>query len=349
MKERDRPLSREDRLAVELPMPKNFSNRLASQDAGLIATLNPTSVTTAEISADTDAGGASVSRNLVHIPVELIDPNPLAPREVYTPEMISARAEDLRDQGQHDPIHVIRNPEYPGRYIICDGWTRVQACTTHKVLPALLAQVHELSLQESAWFGYEQNEGRAQHTDFDRAMFYEKMIAQGETAAELARRAKLPRAMMTFYRAYKKLPDEILDLVRERPLKFSARVAYSLHQLHEAAGIRRTLTVATKFAEEDQTVRWLSNQVQAATHPKQHKVVPTTKHIKYSNGYYKQREDAFELSIEVEADKREAFAQALEALLETVAVKAAPTDQKTAIAAHESPTSASTAADIKVS
>ena len=105
--------------------------------------------------------------------------------------------------------------------------------------------------------------------------------------------------------------------------------------------------MATKFAEEDQTVRWLSTQVQAATHPKQHKVVPPTKHIKYSNGYYKQREDAFELSIEVEADKREAFAQALEALLETVAVKPAHADQEAPTAAAETTTSSSTADEIK--
>ena len=57
-------------------------------------------------------------RNLTMLGVHLIDPNPLAPREIYTPEMILNRAEDLRAQGQHDPIHVIPNPNATGRFII---------------------------------------------------------------------------------------------------------------------------------------------------------------------------------------------------------------------------------------
>ena len=149
-------------------------------------------------------------RNLAMIEVHLIDPNPLAPREVYTPEMILQRAEDLRSQGQHDPIHVIPNPDAAGRFIICDGWTRVQACREHKVFGALLAEIHSnLGMQESAWFGYEQNEGRSQHCDLDRAMFYEKLIASGETPAEVARNAEISKTQLTFYRAYSKLPPDV--------------------------------------------------------------------------------------------------------------------------------------------
>ena len=58
------------------------------------------------------------------------------------------------------------------------------------LLDTLLAEIHEgLSLREAAWFGYEQNEGREQQSDYDRAMFHEKLLADGETAEELARRS----------------------------------------------------------------------------------------------------------------------------------------------------------------
>ena len=182
----------------------------------------------------------SKGRNLTMIGVHLIDPNPLAPREVYTPEMILNRAEDLRAQGQHDPIHVIPNPDAAGRFIICDGWTRVQACREHKVFDTLLAEIHtELGMQESAWFGYEQNEGRSQHCDLDRAMFYEKLIAAGESQAEVARRAKVSKTMMSFYRAYAKLPEDVLEIVRLHPHKFGATEAYQLAKLHDKAGIRK--------------------------------------------------------------------------------------------------------------
>jgi ParB family chromosome partitioning protein len=261
-------------------------------------------------------------RNMRQIGIHLIDPNPLAPREVYTAAMILERAEDLRAQGQHDAIHVILNPNAPGRFIICDGWTRVQACREHKVFDSLLAEVHgELSLEESAWFGYEQNECRAQHCDLDRAMFYEKLIAAGETAAEISRRAKLSKTMMSFYRAYAKLPEDVLEIVRETPEKFGALVAYQLQKVSEKCGARKAVALAGRYAGEDQPVRWLTNQAQLLLNPTAHAVPQQGKTIKYTNGVYKQRGDLFELVITVPAERREEFAKGLEQLLSIAAVR----------------------------
>ena len=266
-------------------------------------------------------------RNLTMLGVHLIDPNPLAPREIYTPEMILNRAEDLRAQGQHDPIHVIPNPNATGRFIICDGWTRVQACREHKVFESLLAEIHtEFGMQESAWFGYEQNEGRSQHCDLDRAMFYEKLIAAGEAPAEVARRAKVSKTMMSFYRAYAKLPEDVLEIVRLHPHKFGATEVYQLAKLHDKAGIRKAVALANKYASEDQTQRWLTNQVQALLNPIAHKAKTSGKTIRYANGIYKQRGDVFELVITVSADQREAFAQGLEDLLEMAAIQPEPAE-----------------------
>lgn len=266
-------------------------------------------------------------RNLTMIGVHLIDPNPLAPREVYTPEMILQRAEDLRTQGQHDPIHVIPNPNASGRFIICDGWTRVQACREHKVFESLLAEIHtELGLHESAWFGYEQNEGRSQHCDLDRAMFYEKLIAAGEPAKEVARRAKISKTLMSFYRAYATLPEDVLEIVRMHPHKFGATEAYQLSKLHDKAGIRKAVSLANKYATEDQTQRWLINQVQALINPSAHKAKTSGKTIRYANGVYKRRGDVFELVITVSAEQREVFAQGLEDLLEMAAIQSIPAD-----------------------
>jgi ParB family chromosome partitioning protein len=258
--------------------------------------------------------------NLRMIDVALIDPNPLAPREVYTPDMVLDRAEALRNQGQHDPIHVIPHPDYPGRFIIVDGWTRVLACVVHKVSSSLMSEIHTtLTLEEAAWYGYEQNEERQQHCDLDRAFFYEKMIARGESAAEIARRAKLTKPMLTYYRAYTKLPDDVLEIIRGNPTKFGSLVAYNLLKLNEKCGLRKTVSLANKYADEDHPVRWLVNQVQAYINPGEHKATPPLKHVRYGNGFYKQRGDGFEISIQVAPEKRESFALALEALLDTVA------------------------------
>ena len=290
----------------------------------------PIATSVAEVptqAAPATAMDSGSGRNLTMIGVHLIDPNPLAPREVYTPEMILNRAEDLRAQGQHDPIHVIPNPNAAGRFIICDGWTRVQACREHKVFESLLAEIHtEFGMQESAWFGYEQNEGRSQHCDLDRAMFYEKLIAAGEAPAEVARRAKVSKTMMSFYRAYAKLPEDVLEIVRLHPHKFGATEVYQLAKLHDKAGIRKAVALANKYASEDQTQRWLTNQVQALLNPVAHKAKTSGKTIRYANGVYKQRGDVFELVITVSAEQREAFAQGLEELLELAAIQPEPAD-----------------------
>jgi ParB family chromosome partitioning protein len=261
------------------------------------------------------------------IDVKLIDPNPFAPRDVYSLATIAERAEALRVQGQHDPIHVIPNQDIPGRYIIADGWTRVRACIEHSVFNELLAEVHtDLSVEEASWFGYEQNEERQQLCDLDKALFYEKLIATGIPSVEVARRAKQSKTMMSFYRSYMRLPEDVLEIIRQNPNKFGANVAYHLQKLHDKLGLRKTVALTSKFAAEDQTVRWLINQVQSLLNPNAVKAAPPSKQVKYVNGYYKQKGDTFEVSISVAEEHRTEFSNALEALLDKVAVQILPTE-----------------------
>ncbi|MDD3353258.1 ParB/RepB/Spo0J family partition protein [Zoogloea sp.] len=259
-------------------------------------------------------------RLLRMIDINLIDSNPLAPRTIYTSEMIRERAEALRTQGQHDPIHVIPNPESAGRFIICDGWTRVQACKFYDVSSELLAEIHEnLNVEEAAWFGYQQNEERAQHSDLDRAMFYEKIISKGTTAAAVAKNAKVSETQMSFYRSFAKLPPDIIDIIKEKPGKFSATVAYHLNKAVLAVGPRKCTSLAIKFASEEKTQAWLISQVQSLGRANTKKTSSTNlRKIIYKNGLLKQKDEFFELSITVKPDQKEAFAQALEKLLETV-------------------------------
>lgn len=313
--------------------------------AGMVMTHPPTgpNKTLDELLADESAGAglpeaavrpqapAPGGRTIISISVALIDPNPHAPRTVYTAAMIKDRAADLRSQGQHDPIHVIPNPDAPNRWMIADGWTRVLACREYKPMDALLAEVHfDLSPAEAAWFGYQQNEGRAQHCDLDRAMFYEKMITAGELPAEIARRAGISKTLMNFYRAFPKLPQDVLNVIQEKPERFGANAAYHLLKVFEARGLRKTLALASQVAETDLTVRGLSDLAQAAIHPSG-RIAPTpSKRLVFSNGYYKQVNGAIELNISVaDPEKRAEFASRLEELLDTVAEKKDDTPSST--------------------
>lgn len=257
------------------------------------------------------------------ISVSLVDPNPQAPRWLYTPAMIKARADDLRSQGQHDPIHVIPNPNEPGRYMIADGWTRVQACRDHKVLDELWAEVHyDLSPEEAAWFGYQQNEGRQQHCALDRAMFYAKKIADGESAAEIARRTGVSEGLISQYKSFARLPAELLEIVKEHPDRFGVAAGHQIYQLYDAKGLRKAIIQAEEFAVADHSVLWLKKQVQAAIRPEARPPVVPFKRQVFSNGHYKQCNNEFEVVISViDPEKRASFAASLEALLATVALQ----------------------------
>lgn len=265
-------------------------------------------------------------RDIRKINVGLIDPNPYAPRESYTPEMIEARASALRDQGQHDAIHVIPNPDVAGRYIIADGWTRTLACTQHQVLEYLLAEVHhDLSANEAAWFGYQQNEERVQHCDLDRGFFYKKMMDAGQTLTQIAEFAKVSKSQMSYYLSFTKLPDDVLDIVRAHPAKFGANAAHHLSRMAEAAGIKKTVALAQQFVDEDKTIAWLNNHVQTYTHPD---LTPEKKtraawgrEFKFGSGHYREREGRFEMVVDVDPERGDEFSAALENLLHAYAKK----------------------------
>jgi ParB family chromosome partitioning protein len=261
-------------------------------------------------------------RDIRLLDVDLIDPNPLAPREVYTAEMIQTRAEELKSQGQRDPIHVIPNPDAIGRFIIADGWTRVQACLKHQALEKILAEIHsDLSLESSAWLGWENNEGRAAHTDIDRGLFFAKLMEHGEIAAEIAEKAKISEAAMTYFKAYAKLPPEVLSVMREYPAKFGSLVAYNVQRIAEKLGTDDALNLIGRYIKDDHNTRWIIGQVKALLATPVTRIVPAQQRsLKYRNGYLKTRSDGrVEVAIHVAPEKLEAFSLALEALLATVA------------------------------
>lgn len=262
---------------------------------------------------DTTADGTSVlqkqvrsfdsTRDIREVDVDLIDPNPLAPREVYTNAMIRAMADAMTEQGQHDAIHVIPNLDTPGRYIICDGWTRVQACKKHDILGGkLLAEIHhELTVEESAWFGYQQNEGRNQHFDVDRGLFYAKLIEAGQSQTEIARRTNLSKSLMSFYLSYSKLPEPVLDLIRDRPERFGATAAYHLAKFFlDNKNLAAILDLAQQFALEGHSVRWLAAQTKLPAAHQPTRPVPKIKTVTYANGRYELSEAQCKLDINLE-------------------------------------------------
>lgn len=254
-----------------------------------------------------------------YLAVDLIDPNPLAPRAVYTPEMIQARADDLRTQGQHDPIHVTPNPARPGRYIICDGWTRVQACLVHGTFKTLRAEIHPgLTDVDSAIFGYQQNEGRKQHCDLDRAMFFEKLKATGLSAVQISTLTGIPENRLSMYKALALLPAIVVQQIEKAPELFGYNAGAQLARLCPAnagahdAGVVKAARIAEAFAAGDKTFKWLKAQVETFLAHKPRTVLKTGANFRYPQGFLRGRGDTVQL--ELRMDKPERQAALLEAL-----------------------------------
>ncbi len=286
---------------ADLPLPTAVAKASAMLGAQL-QTLQPAS-------PEPEPSGHAVQL----IPVELIDPNPLAPRTVYTAEMIQARADDLRTQGQHDPIHVTPNPVKPGRYIICDGWTRVQACLVHGTLKSLRAEIHpDLSNVDSALLGYQQNEGRKQHCDLDRAMFFEKLKATGLTAVQVSTLTGIPENRLSMYKALAALPPVVRQQIEKAPELFGYNAGTQLARLCPAnadpadLGVAQAAKIAEAFAVGDKTLKWLKSQVEACLVPKSQALPRTGVSIHYPQGFLRGRGDTVQLELRIATREQQA-------------------------------------------
>jgi ParB family chromosome partitioning protein len=275
---------------------------------------------------------AEGNRDIRTVLLELIDENPYAPREVYSPEVLRERAESLRANGQYEVIHIIPHPERPGRFMIADGWTRVTACRAHKVLDALAAQVHhDLSPLQAAWLGYNQNESREQHCDLDRAFFFDKMYAQGLTQSEIAKKTGISQTQLSFYTAFRKLPEETLQIIRLNPSRFPAYIAQNLAKVARKVSEDKASSLASIYSSNGQSVNWMINQCSLLLEkePRSPQKQKVGKVFRYSNGVLRQKGAQFDLSIEIDEADQEEFNKALEALLSKFAKHAAPSEPAT--------------------
>ena len=323
-------------------VPVDPAHRLADIPAPVTASVEHDQLpgsARAAMAGDTDLAATASSRLVRDIAVDLIDPNPLAPRSIYTAEMVQARAEDLRTQGQHDPIHVTPNPEVPGRYIICDGWTRVQACLVHGTLKTLRAEIHpELTGVDSAIFGYQQNEGRKQHSDYDRAQFFEKLKSSGMTASEISRLTGIPENRLSMYKSLAKLPAIVLQQVQKSPELFGYNAGAQLARLcspnavDSDRGVMRAAKLAEAFGTGERTFKWLKEQCDAFLAHKPRAQARTGVSLRYPEGYLRGRGDTLQLELCLGTpEKQEALLEELRQFLRERGIVENPADSEARI------------------
>lgn len=299
-----------------------IANRGSIADAGMdtSAPADTTSAGDNERTELTEQTNAIVSQ-IVLINAHLIDANKFAPREIYNDNTLQTLAESLEKNGQRDPIHVIPNPDKPGRFIIGDGWTRVQSIRMRDILGLQVkAIIHDgVSEEDIAWLGYAQNEEREPHSDYDKACFYLKWRRQGWDWEAISQRTGVPVNTLYPYSSYSKLDPDILHYAKRYPRKVTVGAINQLARLITAGkSTDYVVGVCKAFVEDDLPLASLKERVDSVLE-KSHKRTSKNSLLfqkRYKSANFKQRADGdIEVKARIPKEKLEAFNEEMDQIL----------------------------------
>lgn len=200
---------------------------------------------------------------LIDVDVDLIDPNPTPPRFIYTSEMLENMAQSLSDNGQLQAILICKSPSDPSRYVIGEGWTRVQAVKLKGILGNKLKAVYypDLTPLQISHVGWITNNDRNPATDFDKFKYISsRPDTKGLSIRKLSAALGLTPSLIHRLLCFEKLHGEVLEFCKEHPYKITSRPVYLLLQIQQSAGHGTALQIAKKFAVYDESYSWLENQ-----------------------------------------------------------------------------------------
>ncbi len=185
----------------------------------------------------TGDGGRTPERDFRTVPLDEIVPNPHQPRAVFATEDLTSLAESIRAYGILNPLVVRR---FEGRYVLIAGERRLRASALAGLteVPVLLREAHEPSLQLE--LALVENLQRADLDPIESARGFQRLIDEfGHTQDQVAQRVGKDRATVANAVRLLKLPDFVLNAVREQ--KISAGHARALLPLVDPDEIRRVL------------------------------------------------------------------------------------------------------------
>jgi ParB family chromosome partitioning protein len=146
-----------------------------------------------------------------HVPIELIEPNPVQPRTEFDSAAIESLAASIAEAGVVQPLIV--RPLADGRYQLIAGerrWRAAQAARLETV-PALIRNQDEAERLQTALI---ENMAREDLNPVDEARACATLVEElGLSKEELARRLGRSRASISNLIRLLDLPDEVLDLL----------------------------------------------------------------------------------------------------------------------------------------
>jgi ParB family chromosome partitioning protein len=152
------------------------------------------------------------NRPFVVLPVNQIEPDPLQPRQTFSPESIQELADNIRSNGLINPLTVrVKNNRY---YLVC-GERRHRACKVAG-LEEVPCVVREMSDAEAMFLALTENILREDLNDIDRSRYLLRLKRELElTWAEIARTLGLSEARVKQLAGLASLPEPLQVSVQE--------------------------------------------------------------------------------------------------------------------------------------
>lgn len=193
-------------------------------------------------------GGAGAETDLLHLPVDAIQPNPRQPRRRFEPEATAALASSLRHQGVLQPV-VVR-PRAEGGYELVAGERRWRAARAAglETLPALVRDADD---RDTLLLALVENVARENLSPVEEARAYATLVDEFELSlGEVAERVGRSKPGVSNRLRLLELPDEVLwMLARDELTEGHARAVLALPD--DEARVR----LARRAVREGLTVR----------------------------------------------------------------------------------------------
>lgn len=147
---------------------------------------------------------------IFELEIDLVQPNPLQPRGLITPESLSELAESIREHGVLEPIVVAKTP---AGFQIIAGERRWRASRLVG-LPKVPVIVKETSPQGMLEMAIVENVQRIDLNPLERALAYKRLMDEfGLTNAEISQRVSKSPAYISNTIRLLTLPDAIKDAI----------------------------------------------------------------------------------------------------------------------------------------
>lgn len=216
-----------------------------------------TQVKLSPLSQAKDAGRRP-SRNVGHVAIDHVIPDPEQPRVEFSEEALDRLAQSIRDKGQLSPIHVRWSSDFT-KWIIVSGERRWRA-TKKAALSTIECHFHEEELPESEILEQQliENLLREDLQPLEEARAFEKLMEMNDwTGKQLAEALRITPSKVTRGLALLRLPADIQSHIETKTL--SARTGYELSKLTDERQQRelaaKTITGNLSIANTAKTVR----------------------------------------------------------------------------------------------